>query len=111
MEGVSGSDELEYDDEDEEEQGNDMNELDDDEDDDDQDDDDDGDEDDDMEDDEYDVDLSTVMGGGVPKGKKGGADLYKLPTNEEIQQLKDTTDLFQSNLFKLQVRYCLHQKT
>ncbi|KAJ3021439.1 hypothetical protein HKX48_008533 [Thoreauomyces humboldtii] len=29
--------------------------------------------------------------------------LYKAPTNDEIQNLKETTDLFKSNLFKLQI--------
>lgn len=31
--------------------------------------------------------------------------LHKPPTNEEIQGLKETTDLYKSNLFKLQVTY------
>ncbi|TPX62830.1 hypothetical protein PhCBS80983_g00180 [Powellomyces hirtus] len=41
----------------------------------------------------------------TPKRKKLAAthDLYKAPTNDEMQQLRDTTDLFKSNLFKLQI--------
>ncbi|KND02445.1 rRNA-processing protein UTP22 [Spizellomyces punctatus DAOM BR117] len=35
--------------------------------------------------------------------EKIGNKFYKAPTNEEIQQLKETTDLFKSNLFKLQI--------
>jgi len=35
--------------------------------------------------------------------KKKKNPLYKAPTNEEIQGLKETTDLFKSNIFKLQV--------
>ncbi|CAG8457739.1 9805_t:CDS:10 [Paraglomus occultum] len=35
--------------------------------------------------------------------KKKKNPLYKAPTNEEIQGLKETTDLFKSNIFKLQL--------
>ena len=31
-------------------------------------------------------------------------ELYKPPTNEEIQQLKETENLFHSSLFRMQVR-------
>ncbi|KAJ3150218.1 hypothetical protein HDU89_003307 [Geranomyces variabilis] len=33
----------------------------------------------------------------------GNDDLYKAPTNDEMHQLKETGDLFKSNLFKLQI--------
>ncbi|KAJ3131051.1 hypothetical protein HK100_006925, partial [Physocladia obscura] len=36
---------------------------------------------------------------------------YKLPTTEEIHALKETTDLFQSNLFKLQIDELLREAT
>ena len=41
-------------------------------------------------------------GGGVKKVKIAG--LYKPPTHEELQSLKETQNLFKSNLMRLQVR-------
>ena len=40
--------------------------------------------------------------GGVKPKKKSG--LYKPPTHEELQTLKETQNLFKSNLMRLQVR-------
>jgi len=38
---------------------------------------------------------------GVPKGQP--SKFYKLPTNDELRMLRETEDLFRSNVFKLQV--------
>ncbi len=37
------------------------------------------------------------------KAKVAKASLYAAPTSEEMQQLKETENLFQSSLFRLQV--------
>lgn len=42
--------------------------------------------------------------GVVKQVKLSRADLYKLPTNEELNQLKETENLFHSSLLRLQVR-------
>ncbi|KAJ3413517.1 hypothetical protein HDV05_007900 [Chytridiales sp. JEL 0842] len=73
-----------------------------------EDEDDDEDDDEEEEEDEFDVDLAPAMNFSGSQSqqtnkKKSGAALYKPPTNDEMQQLKDNTDLFQSNLFKLQI--------
>lgn len=41
-------------------------------------------------------------------GVKGSA-LYKAPTNEEIQGLQESSDLFKSNIFKLQIEELLKE--
>ena len=42
------------------------------------------------------------------KKKLSKAELYKPPTNEELNQLKETENLFHSTLFRMQVKYfCL----
>ena len=41
---------------------------------------------------------------GPPPSKKKPSGLYKPPTHEELQSLKETESLFRSNLIKLQVR-------
>ncbi|RKO85395.1 hypothetical protein BDK51DRAFT_32411, partial [Blyttiomyces helicus] len=38
-----------------------------------------------------------------PRAKKDGNALYRAPTSDEIHMLKETTDLFKSNLFKMQI--------
>ncbi|KAI8995966.1 Nrap protein [Gaertneriomyces semiglobifer] len=62
-------------------------------------------------DDESEKEAENVEGGedddamsvtGHPKSTVSSKSLYKPPTNDEIQQLKETSDLFKSNLFKLQ---------
>ncbi|KAJ3297816.1 hypothetical protein HK104_000070 [Borealophlyctis nickersoniae] len=41
---------------------------------------------------------------GVPRAdRRTGKSLFKPPTSDELQQLKETSDLFKSNLFKLQI--------
>jgi len=40
---------------------------------------------------------------GSGRGGKAGKD-YRPPTNDEIQSLKETEQLFKSNIFRLQVR-------
>ncbi|KAG0049577.1 hypothetical protein BGZ83_005586 [Gryganskiella cystojenkinii] len=42
-------------------------------------------------------------------GAKGGSALYKAPTNEEIQGLQESSDLFKSNIFKLQIEELLKE--
>ena len=37
------------------------------------------------------------------KAKTNGSDLYRAPTNQELNQLKETENLFQSSLFRLKV--------
>ena len=39
----------------------------------------------------------------VKRSKLSKAELYKPPTNEEMHQLRETENLFHSNLFRLQV--------
>ncbi|KAJ3032596.1 hypothetical protein HDV00_007333 [Rhizophlyctis rosea] len=52
-------------------------------------------------------DVENKMG---KHGKAKSADrLYKAPTNDEMQQLKETSDLFKSNLFKLQIDELLNE--
>ncbi|KAJ3020011.1 UNVERIFIED_CONTAM: hypothetical protein HDU68_010401 [Siphonaria sp. JEL0065] len=52
------------------------------------------------------VDLTAA----APAAKKQKKDSsFKAPTNDEIQQLKETTDLFQSNLFRLQINELLSE--
>ena len=46
-------------------------------------------------------------GGCGGKGRPKIAGLYRPPTHEELQQLKETENLFNSNLMKLQVCVCL----
>lgn len=58
----------------------------------------------DMEVDENDQEDGENVNADARKPKSSVDKLYKAPTNEEMQQLKETTDLFKSNLFKLQVR-------
>ncbi|KAJ3330849.1 Nucleolar protein 6 [Blyttiomyces sp. JEL0837] len=65
-----------------------------------------GDEDEDLDDNDEDA----ITGHGKP-AKPTGSKFYKAPTNEEIQTLKQTTDLFQSNLFKLQIDELLKEVT
>ena len=48
-------------------------------------------------------DLSQAPPTKVAKLSKG--DLYKPPTNDEINQLKETENLFHSTLFRMQVMY------
>ncbi len=62
---------------------------------------------------EDDVDMSAAAlttdggaGAGVKKVKIPG--LYKPPTHEELQTLKETQNLFKSNLMRLQVYYNVH---
>ncbi|KAI9096592.1 Nrap protein [Phlyctochytrium arcticum] len=43
------------------------------------------------------------------KERPSGDKLFKAPTNEEIQELKGATDLFKSNLFKLQIEELLKE--
>ena len=38
-----------------------------------------------------------------PPAKKTKTDLYRPPTSEELSQLKETENLFQSSLFRMQV--------
>ncbi|KAK2159737.1 hypothetical protein LSH36_147g04040 [Paralvinella palmiformis] len=51
--------------------------------------------------------------GGPPskKLKLSKSDLYKTPTNEEMSQLKETENLFQSSLFRLQITEMLAEVT
>ena len=46
----------------------------------------------------------TIVGGGGGVKKVKIAGLYKPPTHEELQSLKETQNLFKSNLMRLQVR-------
>lgn len=46
--------------------------------------------------------------GKVKKSKIEG--LYRPPTHDELQALKETQNLFKSNLMKLQVRLCTFNK-
>ena len=48
-----------------------------------------------------DTSASSTPGGGVKKAKISG--LYKPPTHDELQTLKETQNLFKSNLMRLQV--------
>lgn len=62
-------------------------------------------EDDDTEDDEEDDDIEDDAQDGPPaKAAKLDKKLYKPPTANELNTLKEAESLFQSNLFKLQVR-------
>ena len=45
------------------------------------------------------------------KAKLSKTALYKPPTSEEINQLKETENLFQSSLFRMQVQYTLTLQT
>ena len=48
----------------------------------------------------------------VKRMKLSKAELYKPPTNEELNQLKETENLFHSTLFRMQVQYfCLYYKS
>jgi hypothetical protein len=51
-------------------------------------------------------DSSVGAGAGVKKVKIPG--LYKPPTHDELQTLKETQNLFKSNLIRLQVRLDIH---
>ena len=52
-----------------------------------------------------DASSSGATGGGVKKVKIAG--LYKPPTHDELQTLKETQNLFKSNLMRLQVCVCV----
>ena len=45
----------------------------------------------------------------VPKLSR--KDLYKVPTNEELSQLRETENLYHSSLFRMQVREVVNYKT
>ncbi|KAJ3198618.1 hypothetical protein HDU82_001186, partial [Entophlyctis luteolus] len=47
--------------------------------------------------------IDDGFGKPAKKTKLGTDAKYRVPTNDEIQALKETTDLFQSNLFRLQI--------
>ena len=48
----------------------------------------------------------------VKRMKLSKAELYKPPTNEELNQLKETENLFHSTLFRMQVQcFCLYYKS
>lgn len=52
--------------------------------------------------------LLGAMDGSKPSNKSRIPGLYRPPTHTELQTLKETQDLFKSNLMKLQVRsWCL----
>lgn len=54
--------------------------------------------------------ISDDEGESLPKKKKKlDNDLYKAPTAEEINQLKETENLFHSNLFRLQIEEILSE--
>ena len=60
-------------------------------------------------------DIAQTKAAGKQAGKNGQppqkmaklsqADLYKPPTNEELNSLKETKNLFHSSLFRMQVRF------
>lgn len=65
-------------------------------------------EDDDEEDDEEEEEEEDNTVNGKASGKKSKknqyvSELYQPPTNQEMQGLKETSDLFKSNIFKLEV--------
>ena len=62
-------------------------------------------------------DVGAEVGSGVGTEGEGGsgerskkarvAGLYRPPTHDELRTLKETQNLFQSNLMRLQVWYCI----
>ena len=50
---------------------------------------------------------STDINNGANEKKKAKKDLYKQPTVDELNQLRETENLFHSNLFRLQIEELL----